>query len=179
MNNKQQLFCDEYLIDLNGTQAAIRAGYSKKTANEQAARLLANVSIQEYIAQRMKERENRTGITQDRVLEEYAKIAFADPLKLFDQNGNIIPINLLNADIAASLISVNEKKSIDGIISREIKMADKLSALNSLARHLGMFTDQSEVNSRELQNMSGSELNQMIIEEMETLGFKVEKITAY
>lgn len=65
---KQQRFVDEYLIDLNATQAAIRAGYSVKTANEQAARLLANVSVQETVQQRMADRQKRTEVDQDYVL---------------------------------------------------------------------------------------------------------------
>lgn len=78
LNDRQKRFADEYLIDLNATQAAIRAGYSKKTANEQAARLLANVSLQEYVQFRAKQREKRTEITQDRVLAELAKVGFKD-----------------------------------------------------------------------------------------------------
>lgn len=75
LTEKQKRFCDEYLIDLNATQAAIRAGYSARTANEQGARLLANVSVQEYIARKMAERSRRTGVNQDRVVLELAKIA--------------------------------------------------------------------------------------------------------
>ena len=66
---KQQCFCDEYLIDLNATQAAIRAGYSKKTANEQGSRLLANVNVKEYIADRMAEKEKKLIADQDEVLK--------------------------------------------------------------------------------------------------------------
>ena len=71
---KQQLFCDEYLIDLNATQAAIRAGYSKKTANEQGARLLANVSVKEYIAKRMEEKEKTLIADQDEVLKYLTQV---------------------------------------------------------------------------------------------------------
>lgn len=81
LSEKQQRFVAEYLVDLNGTQAAIRTGYSVKTANEQAARLLANVSIQQAIAEAMAERSRRTGVNQDRVVLELAKIAF---LKMTD-----------------------------------------------------------------------------------------------
>lgn len=65
---KQKRFCDEYLIDLNATQAAIRAGYSPKTAAASAARLLRNVKVQEYIAQRMAEKESELIADQDEVL---------------------------------------------------------------------------------------------------------------
>ena len=69
MTPKQQRFCDEYLIDLNGTQAAIRAGYSAKTANEQASRMLAKANIKEYIDQRMAEKEKSLIADQDEVLK--------------------------------------------------------------------------------------------------------------
>lgn len=75
---RQKRFVIEYLVDLNATQAAIRAGYSPKTANEQAARLLANVSIQEAIQAAMKKREERTEITADRVIKEIFNIFEAD-----------------------------------------------------------------------------------------------------
>ena len=78
MTDKQARFCEEYMIDLNATQAAIRAGYSPKTANEQAARLLANVSIQNRIAQLQAEQSRRTGVSADRVVRELAKVAFVD-----------------------------------------------------------------------------------------------------
>lgn len=66
---KQQIFVKEYLVDLNGTQAAIRAGYSERTANEQAARLLAKVSVQQAVQEAMQERSEITGITSNYVLE--------------------------------------------------------------------------------------------------------------
>lgn len=78
LTHKQKCFVDEYLIDLNGTQAAIRAGYSKKTANEQAARLLVNVNVQKLLSERMKDREARTEVTQDRVLAEWWGMLTAD-----------------------------------------------------------------------------------------------------
>ena len=80
----QKRFVQEYLIDLNATQAAIRAGYSKKTAQEQASRLLSKVKVQADIQKAMKRRSERTGITQDRVLEELALIAFSDISELLE-----------------------------------------------------------------------------------------------
>lgn len=82
IESRQQRFIDEYLIDLNATQAAIRAGYSEKTANEQGARLLANVSVRSAIAEAQKKRAERTGITAERALAEVWKIATADPREL-------------------------------------------------------------------------------------------------
>lgn len=79
---RQQRFVEEYLIDLNATQAAIRAGYSERTANEQGARLLANVSVRSAISEAQKERSERTGITADLALKEVWSIATADPREL-------------------------------------------------------------------------------------------------
>lgn len=78
LTDRQARFCEEYLIDLNATQAAIRTGYSEKTANEQGARLLANVSVQEKIAELKAERAKRTEITQDTVIQELAAVACAE-----------------------------------------------------------------------------------------------------
>lgn len=79
LTDKQKAFVDEYLVDLNATQAAIRAGYSPKTANRIAAENLSKPDIQEYLQQRLKERESRTEITQDMVLQRWWDIATADP----------------------------------------------------------------------------------------------------
>ena len=79
LTSKQQVFVEEYLIDLNATQAAFRAGYSEKTASQGAAQLLVNIKVQDAIATAQAARAFRTGITAERVLQEYAMIAFANP----------------------------------------------------------------------------------------------------
>ena len=74
LEEKQKMFCKEYLVDFNGTQAAIRAGYSKKTANEQASRLLTKVNVQTYLKQLIEKRNKRTNITQDDVIADIIKV---------------------------------------------------------------------------------------------------------
>ena len=74
LNDKQKQFCEEYIIDLNGTQAAIRAGYSKKTANEQAAQLLAKLSIQEYICELKNKRSERVKYSQDELMRDILEV---------------------------------------------------------------------------------------------------------
>jgi phage terminase small subunit len=147
---KQQRFVDEYLIDLNATQAAIRAGYSEKTARQIGEQNLSKLDIQEAIRARMKDREQRTKITQDMVLQEYAKIAFLDPRRFYDENGALIPVQKLPADVAAALSAMevvverngqNEDGSPSFADVKKIKFADKKGALDSVARHLGMFND--------------------------------------
>ena len=149
---KQKRFVDEYLIDLNATQAAIRAGYSPKTANEQGARLLANVSIAQTIQKAMQDREQRTEITQDRVLQEYARLAFYDPRKLFQPDGTPKPIEALDDDTAAALAGLEVREEFEGTgqdrvftgYTKKYKLANKLGALDSLAKHLGLFEPKEE-----------------------------------
>ena len=84
LTEKQQRFVDEYLIDLNATQAAIRAGYSVKTADKQGWQLLEKTRIAEAISEKMAERSRRTGVNQDRVVMELAKIAFVNAADVID-----------------------------------------------------------------------------------------------
>jgi phage terminase small subunit len=84
---RQQRFVEEYLIDLNATQAAIRAGYSEKTAQVQSSRLLSNVMVAAAIAEAQSARSERTEITQDMVVRELAKIGFSDLRKVLTKDG--------------------------------------------------------------------------------------------
>lgn len=151
---KQQRFVEEYLIDLNATQAAIRAGYSEKTAASQGQRLLNNVEIASAVSVAQMARSKRTEITQDRVLAELAKIGFSDIRKAVkwgvsphdsqdenaDANGlNIYPVELVSSatiddDTAAAVSEVSLTQT--GV---KIKLYDKLAALDKIGRHLGMF----------------------------------------
>ncbi len=78
LNAKQQRFVDEYLIDLCATQAAIRAGYSKRTANRIGSHLLSKVDIQQALVRAIAKRAEKTGLSADRVLEELQTIAYDD-----------------------------------------------------------------------------------------------------
>lgn len=92
LEEKQKMFCKEYLVDFNGTQAAIRAGYSKKTANEQASRLLAKVNVQTYLKQLIEKRNERTKITQDEVIADIIKVKdrCMQNEAILDKEGNLI-----------------------------------------------------------------------------------------
>lgn len=147
MTPKQRRFVEEYLIDLNGTQAAIRAGYSARTANEQAARLLANVSIMSEVRVAMAKRSQRVGITQDEVLREYRRLALSDMRRLMTWDADGVSLkhsSELTDDEAACVAEVSETKTKDGG-SIKLKVHDKKGALDSVARHLGMFVDKTEV----------------------------------
>lgn len=147
LTEKQQRFVDEYLIDLNATQAAIRAGYSVKTANEQGSQNLAKLSIQQAIAEQMAERSKRTGVNQDRVVLELARIAFVKMTDLVDSHGRIK--DDAAEDDLACIESVKYKSSesdTGSSIEREVKISPKLKALELLGKHLGMWNDKLDVN---------------------------------
>lgn len=149
--DKQRQFCREYLVDLNATQAAIRAGYSKKTARGTAWQLLQKPEIQAEIQRLMDKRANRTEITADRVLMEIARVAFLDPRRFYDGQGRLLPIGELPDDVAAALASMEEVVSkVPGEpdeveYTKKIKMADKLRALELAGKHLKLFTDKVEL----------------------------------
>ena len=100
---KQKRFVAEYLVDLNATAAARRAGYSAKTADRIGPELLGKTCVSEAIQQAIREREKRTEITQDMVLRETAKLAFFDIRNIFDKDGKPLDISKLDADTAAAL----------------------------------------------------------------------------
>lgn len=143
---KQQRFVDEYVIDLNATQAAIRAGYSEKTATTQGPRLLDNVGVLAAIKLGIDARSKRTEITQDRVLQEFARLAFSN-MKDFAEFGpdgvTLKDLATMDEDASRCVAEVSESKSKDGGSIR-FKLHDKNSALANVARHLGMFTDKVE-----------------------------------
>lgn len=148
LTEKQQRFIDEYLIDLNATQAAIRAGYSVKTAREQASQNLTKLNIQQAISEKMAERSKRTGVNQDRIVLELAKIAFVNAADVIDSDDATIKA-VATADDTAAIQSVKVKviptKEGEGV-EREIRLNDKLKALELLGKHLGMWNDKLDVN---------------------------------
>ncbi len=190
MTAKQQRFCDEYLIDLNATQAAIRAGYSEKYAHTNANKLLQNTTIKEYIQQRKADRVERTEITQDMVLKELAIIAFSnaadyaeviekevtqridgETVPVLDSMGNPLKIKTVEPILTAELTKEQKKalavikKGKDGF---EVKPYDKVRALELLGRHLGMFTDKVEMSGKvnnPFEGLSTDELKKLISNE--------------
>jgi phage terminase small subunit len=143
---KQQKFVDEYLIDLNATQAAIRAGYSPKSAGTNADKLLKNTKIRAYIEARMAEHSRRTGVTQERIIRELARIAFLDPTQLIDMDTAELLTDAA-ADDRAAIASV-KVKTMSGeteMIEREVRFADKIKALELLGKRFGMWIDKQQV----------------------------------
>lgn len=150
MTEKQKIFADEYLIDLNATRAyksVYRNIKNDGVARKNGSRLLTNADIQKYIADRMQERQKRTEITQDRVLEELAAIAFARATDYAEVKGECVRIKDTDS------LTDQQIKAIAGIkegkFGIELKLNDKEKALELLGRHLGMFTDKVEVSGLE------------------------------
>lgn len=181
LTDKQKRFCEEYLIDLNATQAAIRAGYSPKTAEQTASRLLRNVKVQEYIAKRQKELSRSTEITQERVIKELALIAFSNNadyahvvekkmqveaggalMDVLDKDGKPVMYRTVEPVLTEELTEEQKralaviKKGRDGL---EVKSCDKVKALELLGKHLGIFTDKIEAN---VNDTTRSELQELL-----------------
>lgn len=181
LTDKQKRFCEEYLIDLNATQAAIRAGYSPKTAEQTASRLLRNVKVQEYIAKRQKELSRSTQITQERVIKELALIAFSNNadyarvvekkmqtevdgmlVDVLGEDGKPIMYRTVEPVLTEELTEEQKralaviKKGRDGL---EVKSCDKVKALELLGKHLGIFTDKIEAN---VNDTTRSELQELL-----------------
>ena len=153
---RQERFVAEYLIDLNATQAAKRAGYSEKTANEQGSRLLANVKVAAAIAEAQAKRSKRTEITQDRVIAELAKLGFYDIRKAVrwgdaperGEEGELVyPVEMVaseDLDDATAAAVAEVSLTAQGV---KIKMADKRAALEILLKHLGGIQSDDEAPS--------------------------------
>lgn len=142
MTKKQQRFCEEYLIDLNAAQAAIRAGYSPVRAKEQGYQLLHTPSLEREIARAMAERSKRTGVNADRVVRELARIAFVNPKDVISLVAGQV-LETASPDDLACVASVKVKTTEFGgddggsSTEREVKLHDKIKALDMLLRHLG------------------------------------------
>ncbi len=147
LTKKQKIFVDEYLIDLNATQAAIRAGYSPDTAGSIGSENLKKPEIRARIEKAMAERSKRTGINQDRIIMELAKIALLNPKGLVNFDEATIKEDATDEDVAAvASVKVKRFPTKDGEgVEREVKMYDKTKALELLGRHLGMFKDKVEI----------------------------------
>ena len=150
MTEKQKIFADEYLIDLNAMRA-YRVAYPSVKKDEvaaaAAARLLKNVKVAVYIQKRMEERQKRTEITQDRVLEELAAIAFARATDYAEVKGECVRIKDTDALAEQQIRAIAGIK--EGKYGIELKLNDKEKALELLGRHLGMFKDKLEVSGLE------------------------------
>lgn len=150
LTGAQKLFVLEYLVDMDATKAYQRTGFRSKTPKADAHKLMQRPLVKQAVLEAINRRNGRIEVTQDMVVQEYAKLAFLDPRQFYDKDGNVLPITEIPAEIAAAISSIETATMAAGkdkpaITTAKIKFIDKKSALDSLARHLGMFIDKTEV----------------------------------
>jgi phage terminase small subunit len=139
---KQQRFVDEYLVDLNATQAAIRAGYSERTAAAIGAENLTKPQIASAVQKATSERSERTKVTADRVVEELAKVGFSDMRKFTKWGPSGVSLkdsDSLEGDDAACVAEVSQTVTDGGGGTLKFKLHDKVTSLKLLGQHVGMF----------------------------------------
>ncbi len=145
MTEAQKVFCDEYLVDLNATKA-YKVAYPRvkqRTAEVNGNKLLSNTEVKEYIEKAIEERKKRTEVTQDMVIDELKAIAFSNATSFVNIKNGVVLIddtNGLDKNIKKTIVGIKEGRN--GI---EVKMADKMQALEMLGRHLGMFKEKIEL----------------------------------
>lgn len=149
LTDKQRRFCEEYLVDLNATQAAIRAGYSESTANRIASENLSKPDIQEYIHKLKKARSERTRITADMVLQELGKVGFSNVKDYLNEDLTMKELPAITRKKAKAIQSI--KKTVtefEGGVKEviEFRLHDKLKALEMIGRHIGFFEKDNEQN---------------------------------
>lgn len=158
LSEKQAEFCRQYVIDLNATQAAIRAGYSAKVANKNGPRMLVNAGIQAEIERLQAERAKRTEVTADRVIRELSRLAFSDPRSLYRPDGTLKPPCEWDDDTAAAVASVEtDEERTTGLTGQtstvvtttKVKRHDKRGPLELLGKHLGLFKDKLELTGKD------------------------------
>lgn len=161
---KQQRFAEEYLVDLNATQAAIRAGYSKRTAREMGYENLTKPHIQAAVRKALDAQSKRTAITADNVLREFARLAFANLTDVVDVNSGTVVIedfDDLPREVTAAISEVAQTK--DGI---RVKFHSKTQALEALGRHLALFNDKLKLEGElpvkpDMSHLSDEDLEQL------------------
>lgn len=174
MTPRQEAFVREYLIDLNATQAAIRAGYTPKGADVTGSKMLGNPKVADAIKEAQSKRAERTEITADRVLREYARIAFYNPGRVLRVNRDGLPVVDFSEATEEDYRVLAEVSTEQGasrfddegnptvsVFKAKVKHHNKLSALDALAKHLGMMTEKLDVTS------AGKPLGEMSPDEIE------------
>lgn len=147
LTDKNFRFCQEYIIDLNATQSAIRSGYSEDTAGSIGHELLKKPEIQAEIGRLQEERAKRTQITADRVIVELGKVAFANIQDYLEEGNKFLDAKSMEADKSAAIESIHitetewEGGTKTGV---KFKLHDKISALEKIGRHLGIFEKDNE-----------------------------------
>jgi phage terminase small subunit len=148
LTDKQSAFVREYLVDLNATQAAVRAGYSARTADKVGSELLGKTRVREAVDEALRGRAVRVEVRQDDVLRELLNLALVDIGDAFDGEGRLKDLSAMPPGVrrAISSIEVEEHADEDGIlvVTRKLRFWDKPKSLELLGKHLKLFTDRVE-----------------------------------
>ncbi len=158
-NSRHETFCREYIIDLNGTRAAIAAGYSKRTAHAAACRLLSNVKVKKLLAQLTRKHADKLDLSAEKVLSELSRMAFSNLLDygtVTDDGGFVIDLSTLTREQAAAIHEITVDEYMDGrgegartVKRTKFKLASKIDALALLGKYLKLFTEKIEVSGLE------------------------------
>ena len=146
---KQQRFIEEYVVDMNGTQAAIRAGYAPRSARVAASRLLIKDNVTAALADKRAKISTKLEVTAERVIAELAALGFANMADYYHKNEDgTVTVDtdaLLDRNRASAITQVDIQTAEDGAQTIKVKLADKKAALVELGKHLGLFTDRAEI----------------------------------
>ncbi len=151
LNPRQLAFCREYVIDHNGKQAAIRAGYAEGSAEVTASRVLSNANVKQRIAELEKPAIEKAEVTVERIIQELANIAFFDIRELYDDQGNMKNIHTIPESARRAISGMDVFEEFQGRgddreqigLTKKVRMCDKLKALELLGKTnlMNMFTE--------------------------------------
>lgn len=167
LNDKQKRFCEEYVIDLNATQAAIRAGYSENTAGSIGFDLLKKPEINEFVKILQLKLSEQSSITAEMVLRELAKCGFANIQDTLEEGNSIVDISKIDRNKAAAVSGVKRtvkeftnEHGTETTTQVEVKFHDKISALEKIGKHIGMFTDRIQLTTDGIKSISIEPINE-------------------
>jgi len=148
MQDNHIKFADKYFETLNASESAIYAGFSEATAKQSGYQVLQREDVQEYLAKLRENYSSKHGVTRDRLIEEYAKIAFFDIREIYDVDGGLVHVKQLDDKSAGAIASIksteewgedDEGRKVVVGTNKEVKIFDKIRALQDLGKHLGLF----------------------------------------
>lgn len=179
LNQRQELFCREYIKDLNGTQAAIRAGYSPKTADRMAYELLKKPEIQAFVLQSKAERVEEVKIDANYVLKRLIEIDEMDVADILDDGGDFLPIRKWPKTWRTTLsgldIAIINSGDTEAII-KKIKWPDKVKNLELLGKHIGVgaFTEKVDHTSSDGSMSPAKPTRAEILEAQKAIGGELD-----
>lgn len=159
MTEQRKRFADKYFETLNGCKSAIYAGYSEATARQQAHQMLQDPEVEEYLRKLREEEAERNGVSRERLLQEYKKIAFSDVRELYNADGGLHNVKQIDDETAGAISSIKSKEVYDNEGNKvgdiiEVKTHDKIRALDAIGKHIGFFEKDNDQRKIELPLMN-------------------------